>query len=289
MRAVALDAAGSPRLVDRPEPGGAGELVHVRACGLCGSDLEKLGDPARAGAVLGHELTGELEDGSRVTVMHRVPCGRCERCRAGHGSTCVHFEQLRIDPGGFAERLRATHVVALPDELGELDGIWVEPLACVLRAADRVPRGPVHVVGCGAIGLLWAQVLLRRGDDVSVSDPRDERRRRALELGASDLPGEPAAVVLTAQAGMESALRMLAPGGTLLVFCSPAATSLDEVYRRELSIVGSRSAEPAQFDAAVSLLPSLSLPPVEVLPLERFADGLERYRSGAALKVAFAP
>ncbi len=88
---------------------------------------------------------------------------------------------------------------------------------------------------------------------------------------------------------MDSALRMLAPGGTLLVFCSPATTSLDAVYRRELRIVGSRSAEPAQFDAAVSLLPLLSLPPVEVLPLERFTDGLERYRSGAALKVAFVP
>jgi L-iditol 2-dehydrogenase len=289
VRAVALDAAGSPRLVDRPEPGGAGELVHVRACGLCGSDLEKLGDPARAGAVLGHELHGELEDGSRVTVMHRVPCGRCERCRAGHGSTCTEFEQLRVDPGGFAERIRATHVVPLPDVLGELDGIWVEPLACVLRAAGRVPPGPVHVAGCGAIGLLWVQVLLRRGDDVTVSDPRDERRRRALDLGASEARAEAASVVLTAHAGLADALGLLGPGGTLLLFCSPAATSLDDLYRRELRIVGSRSAEPAHFDDAVALLPSLSLPPVEVLPLERFADGLERYRAGAALKVAFAP
>jgi hypothetical protein len=88
---------------------------------------------------------------------------------------------------------------------------------------------------------------------------------------------------------MGDALRMLAPGGTLLLFCSPTTTSLDEVYRRELRVVGSRSAEPAQFEAAVSLLPAFSLPPLEILPLERFADGLGRYRSGAALKVAFVP
>ncbi|HST16480.1 MAG TPA: alcohol dehydrogenase catalytic domain-containing protein [Gaiellaceae bacterium] len=289
MRAVSLDDTGSPRLVERPEPGGDGVLVHVGACGLCGSDTEKLGDPTRAGAVLGHELEGALENGSRVTVMHRVPCGRCERCGAGHGSTCAEFALLRIDPGGFAERLRATHVVPLPDALGELDGIWVEPVACVLRALDQVPRGAVHVAGCGAIGLLWTQVLLRRGDEVTVSDPRDERRRRALELGAAELGGEAAAVVLTAHAGTEGSLRMLAPGGTLLLFCSPATASLDHVYRRELQVVGSRSAEPAHFDAAVALLPSLALPPVEVLPLERFAEGLERYRSGAALKVAFVP
>jgi L-iditol 2-dehydrogenase len=239
--------------------------------------------------VLGHEVAGTLDDGTRVTVMHRVPCGNCERCRAGHGSTCAEFGRLRIQPGGFAERLRASHVVALPDELGELDGIWVEPLACVLRAAGRVPRGTVHVVGCGAIGLLWVQVLLRRGDEVVVSELLDDRRRQALALGASAVRGEVAAAVLTAHGGIEGALETLAPGGTLLVFASPAPAGLDSVYRRELQVVGSRSALPEHFAAAIELLPVLTLPAVELLPLERFAEGVDRYRSGAALKVAFTP
>lgn len=289
MRAVALDVAGAARLAERPEPSGAGELVHVRACGLCGSDVEKLGRPAPGGQVLGHEVAGELDDGTRVTVMHRVPCGTCERCLAGLGSTCVEFAELRIEPGGFAERLRATHVVPLGDALRELDGIWVEPLACILRAADRVPRGVVHVVGCGAIGLLWAQVLLRRGDRVTASDPRADRARRAHELGAAPVAGEVDAAVLTAHGGLEAALDTLAPGGTLLVFASPAPASLDALYRRELRVVGSRSATPEHFAAAVSLVPALTLPPVEVLPLERFAEGVERYRAGAVYKVAFTP
>ena len=113
---------------------GRATLVRVVGCGLCGSDVEKIG---RARGVLGHEIAGALEDGTRVTVMHRVPCGSCERCLAGHESTCAEFGELRIAPGGFAERLRATHVVPLPDAFGELDGVWVEPLACVLRAAER--------------------------------------------------------------------------------------------------------------------------------------------------------
>src|SRR5205085_769874 len=108
VRAVLLDSAGRPGLAEVPEPDGPGALVHVRACGLCGSDVEKLGRAA-AGAVLGHEVAGELENGGRVTVMHRVPCGTCERCLAGHQSTCGAFGELRIAPGGFAERLRATH------------------------------------------------------------------------------------------------------------------------------------------------------------------------------------
>jgi L-iditol 2-dehydrogenase len=289
VRAVALDGAGVARLAERPEPSGPGELVHVRACGLCGSDVEKLGSPAAEGTVLGHEVAGELEDGTRVTVMHRVPCGECERCRAGFGSTCTEFAQLQIDPGGFAERLRASHVVPLGDGLGELDGIWVEPLACVLRAVDRVPPGAVHVVGCGAIGQLWVQVLLGRGDEVTASDPRADRARRAYDFGASPVAGEVGAAVLTAHAGLESALALLAPGGTLLVFASPAPSSLDPLYRRELRIVGSRSATPEHFAAAVALVPALILPPVEVLPLERFGEGVDRYLAGEVYKVAFTP
>jgi hypothetical protein len=61
------------------------------------------------------------------------------------------------------------------------------------------------------------------------------------------------------------------------------------VYRRELQVVGSRSALPEHFAAAIELLPVLTLPAVELLPLERFAEGVDRYRSGAALKVAFTP
>jgi L-iditol 2-dehydrogenase len=289
VRAVVLDAEGTARPAERPEPFGEGELVHIRACGLCGSDAEKLGLGGRQGTVLGHEVVGALDDGTRVTVMHRVPCGSCDRCLAGHGSTCAEFAQLRIDPGGFAERLRATHVVRLPDTLGELDGIWVEPLACVLRAADRVPRGAVRVVGCGAIGQLWVQVLRRRGDQVSAADPREDRLRRALELGATASDAEVGAVVLTAHGGLESALASLAPGGTLLVFASPSPASLDPVYRRELHVLGSRSALPEHFAAAIQVLPSLTLPPVDVLPLERFAEGVDRYRSGTSLKVAFTP
>ena len=64
MRAVVLDADGLPELADLPEPSGAGLLVRVRACGLCGSDVEKLGR-GTPGTVLGHEIAGELENGAR--------------------------------------------------------------------------------------------------------------------------------------------------------------------------------------------------------------------------------
>jgi hypothetical protein len=65
--------------------------------------------------------------------------------------------------------------------------------------------------------------------------------------------------------------------------------TVDTVNRRELQVIGSRSACPAHFDAAVQLLPELVLPSVTTLPLERFDDGVERYRAGETLKVVFTP
>ena len=289
MRAVVLDSSGRPELAELPEPSGPGALVRVLACGLCGSDVEKLGR-GPAGAVLGHEVAGVLEDGSLVTVMHRVPCGDCDRCRSGHESTCHEFQLLRVDPGGFAERLRATHLVPLGS--AGLDGIWVEPVACILRAAEWVPRGRVLVVGCGAVGQLWVQVLRRRGDEVAAADVRAARLDGAKRLGARADDGPVDAAVVTAHGGLNDALARVEPGGTVLVFAAPAEdvpVSLDAVYRRELQVVGSRSASPAHFEAAVALLSELHLPEVTTLPLERFDEGVELYRRGHALKVVFTP
>jgi len=291
VRAIVLDEAGLPELTDVPEPDGAGLLVRVRACGLCGSDVEKLGR-APAGTVLGHEIAGELENGDRVTVVSHVPCGTCERCLAGHQSTCGEFRASRVAPGGFAELVRASHCVPVPGELDELATVYVEPLACVLRAVEQVPRGNVLVVGCGSVGVLFVQVLLRRGDEVAVFDPRADRLAHALELGATEVRDPVAAAVLTAPAGLNDALGRLEPGGTLVVFAAPrepVPTALDAIYRNELSVVGSRSATPAYFRDAIGLLPWLELPPATSLPLDRFAEGLDLYRTGEALKVIFRP
>ena len=97
MRAVVVDGAGAPRVADVPEPDAPGELVRVRACGLCGSDLEKL-RPAHAGTVVGHEVVADTSDGRRVVLVHHWPCGECERCRAGHESTCAAFGRPTIRP-----------------------------------------------------------------------------------------------------------------------------------------------------------------------------------------------
>ena len=61
------------------------------------------------------------------------------------------------------------------------------------------------------------------------------------------------------------------------------------MYRRELTVVGSRSATPAHMEEAVALLPSLDLPEPTIVPLERFEEGLRLFREGAVLKVVLVP
>ncbi len=281
MRAVVLDYDRQPRLDEVAEPGGEGELAHVRACGLCGSDVEKIGR-ASPGTVLGHEVVAARDSGERVVLVHHLPCGECGRCRAGHESTCERFSEATIRPGGFAERARSDAFVPLPDPIGDALGTYAEPLACVLRGAERVPRGRLLVVGGGFIGQLFAALLRHRGDEVFVHDRVPER--------ATGLPDAPVdAAVLCARGGVATALAALTPGGVVLVFADAGWLDLDPVYRSELTVVGSRSAAPRHVREAIDLLPALDLPEPVTLPLEKFPEGLDLYRRGEAVKVVFTP
>ena len=282
MRALVIDAAGRLRLGEVPEPESDGEVVRVRACGLCGSDVEKIGR-ATPGTVLGHEVVAELADGRRVALVHHSPCGECASCRAGHESTCVEFGRATIVPGGFAERVVARGgYVELPRGVDDVTGSYAEPLACVVRGAERVPRGEVLIVGGGFIGQVFARVLRRRGDRVHVYDVDPAR-------GATEPPGTVAAAVLCAPGGADVAVEAVEPGGVVLVFADAGPLPLGAVYRRELTVVGSRSATPRHLEEAVRLLAEIDFPAATVLPLERFEEGLTAYRSRRATKVVFTP
>jgi L-iditol 2-dehydrogenase len=281
VRAVVVGSEGEAAVTDVPGPDGPGTELRVVACGLCGSDVEKL-DPGHAGTVLGHEVVAELHDGGRVALVHHASCGECERCLAGHESTCERFAAPTIRPGGFAERVRAQGWVELPEDWPEWRGTMVEPLACVLRGAARVPDGRVLIVGNGFIGRLFGLVLERRGREVFAVDA-DPRRAGRSPDGPVD------AVVLAGRGGVETALDWVAPGGTVLVFADAGAIPAADVYRRELSVVGTRSAAPPFMPEAVALLHDVDVPEPVVLPLERFAEGIELFRRRDALKVVFAP
>src|SRR3954451_5930673 len=310
MLAVTVTPGGSPALRELPSPTAppGGVLVRVRACGLCGSDVEKLRPGgAAAGSVLGHEIAGVVVDGAlpsgtRVALAHHVPCGACASCEAGHEPLCPAFVASALEPGGFCELTAASagHVahalLPLPDHVGDLAGSFVEPLACVLRGIEGLP-GDAVVAGAGSIGLLAAQALRARGARARVMDPDPERARRAAGAGfLAPAAGERfSGALVTAPAALPEVLGLLEPGGTVVLFSCGGEEPFDTdlVYRRELTVRGLRSSTPRHLRAALALIASGAVECESlvdcVLGLAAFADGLARYRSRQALKVVFAP
>jgi L-iditol 2-dehydrogenase len=233
MLAVTVTPGGSPALRELPSPIAppGGILVRVRACGLCGSDVEKLRPGgAAAGSVLGHEIAGEVIDGAlpagmRIALAHHVPCGECGFCLAGHEPLCPAYVASTLEPGGFCELTAASqaHVaqaaLPLPDHVSDISGSFVEPLACVLRGIEGL-SGDALVTGAGSIGLLAAQALRARGAHVRVLEPEPSRARRAAELGFEP-PAEGerfAGALLSAADAFSDALPLLEPGGQLVLF-----------------------------------------------------------------------
>lgn len=188
----------------RPTIGPGEILLHLRGCGLCGSDIAKVGAPAtRVPLVLGHELVGDVVElggnveglavGDRVVAAHHVPCGACHYCRRASPSMCREFKASNLDPGGFAEYVRvpAANVrhatFRLPPGTTDVEASFVEPIACCLRAVRRAApqEGDVAaIVGLGSIGCLFVQLLKHTGATVVGVDPITERADLGKRCGA---------------------------------------------------------------------------------------------------------
>ena len=322
MRVARSFAPADVRLEEDPDPEpGPGEVVcDVLACGVCASDVTDWYIAPRLPAVLGHEVTGIVRavgpgatapaPGTTVAIHHHAPCGECRRCRRGHETLCERFRATRLDPGGFAERVRipsdlTAELLELPDGLDPVTGTFIEPLACVLRAQDRAglrPGDSLLVVGAGVNGLLQIAAAHARGvDAVWVREPRSDRLERAEGLGAEHHGNElvDVAIVCTPKPdAIAAATAAIAPGGTLCLYAPPspgAHLPIDgsELFLRELAVTASYSAGPADMRDALALIATLRVDPAALvshrLPLERTGEALELQRRGTALKVVVEP
>jgi threonine dehydrogenase-like Zn-dependent dehydrogenase len=125
-------------------------------------------------------------------------------------------------------------------------------------------------------------VLAQRGDTVYVHDVD-------LTRSGPEPPGPVGSVVVCAPRAGRDALAAVEPGGAVLVFAETGSLDTDDIYRREVTVTGSRSATRRHMQDAVALLSQLNLPDPLVLPLERFDEGVAAYRSREAMKVVFRP
>lgn len=296
-----------------------GALLQLLGCGLCGSDLDKVVNAkSPVGTVLGHEAVGRIIEldgayhgqfrvGDRIVVAHHTPCGACHFCRHDSESMCRVFKQSNFVPGGFAEviALSDAHLkhtaFKIPDGMTDAQASCVEPLACTLRAINRLnlkPGQSVTVVGLGFIGLMAAQWFHQQGVLVSGLELDAARLQLAQSNGwlssPEILPAQTDAVFLTAVNAktLELAFSKVRDGGQLMLFTSaPPQTHIDpsDLYFREINLLTSYSPALSDLAEAARLIFTHTLDVKSLvthqLPLSKIDQALDLYQHGGAIKV----
>ena len=248
---------------------GDGELlVQMKACGLCGTDIEKLrGEYTAAMPVLGHEAVGVvtkvgrgvkgIKEGDRVFPHHHVSCGSCYFCKRGSETMCDRYRTSNLDPGGFSEYFRVPEwnvshggVLKIPNGVSFEQASLVEPVACCLRALDRCgvrQDDSVLIVGAGPVGMAHALLAASMRAKVMISDLSDDRLRFAeerragvvLNAGKLDVPkearertegrGADLAIAASGNKGaILQALKSVRKGGKVCIFGVPPKGSVLE-------------------------------------------------------------
>ena len=193
-----------------PRPSPTQVLLHVRATGICGSDLH-LWHRGSIGplvvdrpCVLGHEAAGvvvaagsavrHLAVGDRVAVEPGVPCESCWLCRAGRYNLCEAVAFAGVCPAAGTARRFAAHEARfchrLPASVTFAQGALLEPLSVVLHALGQctgVGIGrPLLVCGAGPIGLIALKAARASGAWPLVVTDVEEGR---LEFARRFVPG----------------------------------------------------------------------------------------------------
>lgn len=262
-----------------------GALVKVLGCGLCGSDIVKLRQHlVKDGTVLGHEIVAKIVDidsetsfknGDVIVTSHHIPCGKCEYCKNGNVSMCRHFKETNIKPGGFSELVFVSdehlkNVAYLkPDNLANDEAAFYEPLGCCIRAVKRAQlnkNSTALVIGLGSIGILMAQALKAFGMNVIGCDLISSRVELLKSLGieafkvsemCESIKADSIFMTSGSDKAIPTALKYVRDGGKILVFSSTAQNfgyANNEIYYRELTVLGSYSPSPADLKDSLELL-----------------------------------
>ena len=165
--------------VDKPSLGLHEILVKMQACGICGSDVEKVfGKYGQPSMRLGHEPAGiitqvgvdvsDFSDGDRVFTHHHVACysDDCHECSHGNETMCKKYYESNLEPCGLADEYivpewNVEHggVLKIPDSVTFEEAAMIEPLACCIRAWKKVTfkkNDSVAVLGIGPTGIMHA-------------------------------------------------------------------------------------------------------------------------------------
>ena len=274
MRAVVFDGAlqftTSAQLRDaRPDE----VAVDVLEAGICETDLQLCRGYMGFRGILGHEFVGIARSGrymgQRVVGEINCACRVCSVCRSGLPTHCPERTVVGIlnHDGAFAETVLIPehNLHPVPDSLSTSTAVFVEPVAAACRIVEQVSvtGRRVAVLGDGRLGNLSAQVLRHHGADVHVvgKHPAKLELLRHLGIGTvllSELQSNRSCDIVVdctgSPTGLETALQLIRPCGTIVLKTTVAATQtlhMAPFVIDEITLLGSRC---GPFDAALQLL-----------------------------------
>jgi len=305
-------------------------LVKIKANGLCTNDIrDYLGNSdytlPRIG---GHEFSGEItEIGKNVdknrfnvgdhVVKYIIPaCGECYYCKIGRENLCEELESHEIfyNENGISGFLGLSEYMAIdsedlykyPKNVSFEHSSFTEPLACVIHSIEEaeVELGQdVLIIGAGLMGLLHVMLAKLKGARVFVSEPREERRKLAEDLGAfytiDPSEGNPVELLKEKNSGRgadivfntnenpqvaDQAIKFTAKGGKTYMFSSLhpnelVPTNMGRVHSEETAITGTVSPTIKSFYQSVQLVSKgivdVSILIDEVFSIEESTDAYE--------------
>ena len=247
--------------IENPELGPNDILVQMSACGICGSDVEKVfGKYGQPSMKLGHEPAGiilkvgsQVENftvGDRVFTHHHVACysKTCHECSHGNETMCEKYYQSNLNPCGLADEyvvpewnVKHGGVLKIPDEMSFEEAAMIVPLACCLRAWKKFnyqKDDTAVILGVGPTGIMHALLARSVGfSKIFCSDLNDFRLDFAKKLGfeavhsnessekilQSVIDGVDVAIVATGNLNaFNSAINLVRKGGTIVMFGVPS-------------------------------------------------------------------
>ncbi len=328
--------------VDVPDIGDEELLVRVSSGFICGTDLRmfKHGH-ASAGdgksVTLGHELAGTIasvgrsvsgyREEMRVTVDPNMGCGVCDMCVGGNTQLCPELKAIGIHlDGGFAEYVRIPraavlqgNVAVLPDSVSFEEAALVEPLSCVLNAAERCytqPGDVVLVIGAGPIGIMHGKIHRMLGAGrILIHDLSESRLQmcRSLEpdfetVGPDKLReavaeatgGQGVDVCITAAPSPEAqaeALELMAVNGRLMLFGGLpkdrqiVSMNNNLIHYRQIVVTGTTRQNLRQYRACLDLIAKRTISVGDLIThryaLSEAATAFENAGSQVGLKLGF--
>jgi len=241
---------------------------------------------------VGEEVPANFIAGLAVTVVPYTNCGQCSSCRKGRFNACRYNQTLGVQRDGAMQEFMIVpwQKLIIDNQLSAKELAMVEPLTVGFHAVDRgrvTDIDTVMVFGCGMIGSGAIIRAALRGAKVIAVDIDDQKLELARKIGAThsinskttnlhdtlqvitgghgpDVIIEAAGNPITYQAALEEAA--FAARVVCIGYAKNDVSFATKLWvQKEIDILGSRNATPADFEAVINYLKQGSFPLDEMI------------------------